>query len=316
MTPPLPLRTPDLLAILAVVVIWGVNFVVMKLGLAHFTPFQMGAGRYLFAFLPLALLIRAPRIKARWMLAFGLTQGVGQFGFLFVALQVGMSAALASVLMQTQVFFTALFGVLLLHERIGAALKTGFGFAAVGLALLATNVVLAQGADLVTGWGLALNLASAAMWAVSNIVVRLAQQESAGFDPVAFVVWSSAVPVLPFLALSLGFDGLQAQANWLAAPWSAWAALAFLGLVATTLAYGLWTRLLKKYPASRVAPFSLGVPLVGLSSGILALGEQVTPLQWGGAFFVFCALLSVLFGPRIAGRLGARGWGRRRSDAP
>jgi O-acetylserine/cysteine efflux transporter len=288
------LKPADLASLLLVVAIWGLNFVVMKVGLAHFTPFQLGVGRFAFAFFPLALRVRFPAVRARWVLAFGLTQGVGQFGCLFVALQVGMTAALASVLMQTQVFFTAIFGVVLLGERIGRPLKIGFAFAAASLACFAANIWM-QAAAGVTALGLALNLGSAAMWAASNVVVRKAQRDSTGFDPLAFVVWSSAVAIGPFLLLSWSFDAPAARANWLHAPWSAWAALATLGWVATALAYGLWTHLLKKFPASRVAPFSLGVPIIGLVAGVALLGETVAPLQLAGALLVFCALGCVLF---------------------
>jgi O-acetylserine/cysteine efflux transporter len=300
--PPPQLKPRDILSILVVVVIWGMNFVVMKVGLASFTPFQMGAGRFLFAFLPLALLVPRPAVRARGVLAFGLTQGLGQFGFLFVALHVGMTAALASVLMQTQVFFTALLGVLLLHERIGGALKGGMAFAAAGLACFVVNIALAPGTSAVTGLGLVLNLASAASWAASNIVVRKAQQEGKAFDPLSFVAWASAVPILPFLALSALLDPPQAHANWLHAPWQAWLTLAILGWLATNLAYGLWTGLLKRFPASRVAPFSLGVPLIGLLAGIVLLGERIAALQWLGALLVFCALACVLVGPRFLGQ--------------
>jgi O-acetylserine/cysteine efflux transporter len=294
-----PFRPADLAAILGVVVIWGLNFVVMKVGLAHFTPFQLGAGRFAFAFLPLALFIRVPRVRPRWLLAFGLTQGVGQFGFLFVALQVGMTAALASVLMQTQVFFTAGLGAGLLGERIGRPLQAGIAFAAAGLACFALNTARAQGVAAVTALGLVLTLGSAFMWAASNIVVRKATAESGGFDALAFVVWSSGLAILPFVLLSWHFDPAPAQAHWTHAPWQGWVALVLLGWVATSLAYGLWTGLLKKFPASRVAPFSLGVPVIGVIAGIFLLGEQVAPLQWAGAVLVLCALASVLFGDRL-----------------
>lgn len=294
------LEASDLAAVLLVVVVWGINFVVMKVGLASLTPFQMGAGRYLFAFLPLALLVRRPPVRARWLLAFGMTQGVGQFGLLFLALQVGMGAALASVLLQTQVFFSACFGFLLLRERIARPLKVGMGFAALGLACFGTAAVASPAGASVTVWGLLLTLAAAAMWSLSNIIVRLAQRESADFDPLAFIAWCSGVPILPFALLSACFDPPGAQAHWLQMPWTGWAALAFLGWVATDLGYGLWTRLLKRHPASRVAPFSLGVPLVGLCAGILLLGERVAPLQWGGASLVLCALVCVVMGPRLA----------------
>lgn len=295
------LKGGDLAAVAVVVLIWGMNFVVMKIGLAWFTPFQMGAGRFLFAFLPLALVLRQPGAAPRWMLAFGLAQGLGQFGLLFLALHIGMTAALASVLLQTQVFFSAGLGVLLLGERVGKPLKIGMGFAGVGLACFGGNAWLSQASD-ISASSLALTLGAAAFWAMSNIVVRKAQQGAAAFSATAFVAWSSAVPVLPFLAMSCWFDPPGAAANWSRAPWQAWLVLAFLGWVATNLGYGLWTGLLGKFPAARVAPFSLGVPLIGLLAGILLLGESVAPLQWAGALFVFGALLSVLFSPLLLQR--------------
>ena len=110
----IPLAPRDLLAVLAVVVIWGLNFIAMKWALQSFTPFELGAVRYLFAALPMLLLVRPPRLGWHWVLALGLFQGVVQFGFGFFALRLGMTAALASVLMQTQIFFTALFAVIIL----------------------------------------------------------------------------------------------------------------------------------------------------------------------------------------------------------
>ena len=293
------LKASDLGAVAIVVLIWGLNFVVMKLGLAHFTPFQLGAGRFVFAFLPLALVLRQPGTSPRWMLAFGLAQGLGQFGLLFVALRIGMTAALASVLLQTQVFFSAALGVLLLGEAVGKPLLAGMAFAAVGLACFAANVAMSPSGGAVTGWGLVLTLGSAAFWAVSNIVVRKAQQGAGRFNATAFVAWSSAVPILPFAAMSWWFDPPGAQENWVRAPWQGWLVLMFLGWIATNLGYGLWTGLLKKFPAAQVAPFSLGVPVIGLLAGILLLGEPVAPLQWIGVAFVLCALLCVLLGPRL-----------------
>jgi uncharacterized membrane protein len=197
-TAPGPMRARDLLAALAVVVLWGVNFVAMKWGLRSFTPFQLGALRYLCAALPLVLLVQAPRLHWRWVLLFGAFQGVGQFGFLFVALQMGMTAALASVLLQTQVFFTALFGFGVLHERPGRPLVLGLALAGVGLLCFAMNHLQPGAATAGTTLaGLLLTLCAAASWAASNIVSRLAQQASPGYNPLSFVIWSSLVPVLP-----------------------------------------------------------------------------------------------------------------------
>ena len=308
------LRARDLVAALVVVVLWGLNFVVMKWGLLSFSPFQLGVARYACAALPLVLLVRPPRVHWRWVLLFGLFQGVGQFGFLFVGLKVGMTAGLASVLLQTQVFFTALFGFALLNERPGMPLRWGMVLAALGLVCFAMNYVgpgieasMGRGGVVSTTMtGLLLTLCAAAMWAASNIVARLAQQQNPGYDPLAFVIWSSLVPVVPFVALSAAFD--PDAARWLqwqtfaSVPWTAWAAVAYLGWAATITGYALWTQLLQRYPANRVAPFSLAVPVVGLTAGMLLLGEGVAPWQWAGIALVVAALGCVVLGPRLSAR--------------
>ncbi len=310
-----PLRARDLLAALVVVILWGVNFVAMKWGLRSFSPFQLGAARYLCAALPLVLLVRPPRMHWRWVLLFGLFQGVGQFGFLFIGLKVGMAAGLASVLLQTQVFFTALLGFALLRERPGLPLRLGMGLAALGLVCFAMNYVgPGSGVGVATATtlaGLLLTLCGAAMWASSNIVARLAQQHSPGFDPLAFVIWSSLVPVLPFMALSALFD--PDAARWLqwqtlaSVPLLSWAAVAYLGWAATIVGYALWTNLLQRYPANRVAPFSLAVPVVGLTAGWLLLDEGVAPWQWAGIALVVAALACVVLGPRLQAKMAGSG---------
>ncbi|MET0858916.1 MAG: EamA family transporter [Telluria sp.] len=295
----------DYLAALGVVLIWGTNFIAMKYALHDMTPFQLGAGRYLFAVLPLILFVPRPRLPARWVILYGLFQGVGQFGFLFLALKVGMSAALGSVLMQTQVFFTALFGFVLLREHASRSLLAGLFLAALGITCFALNY-LAPGADTggTTAAGFVLVLGSAAMWAASNIVVRRAQQATPQFEVVPFMVWSSLVPIIPFALLSLAFDAPATRWQWTSAPLSTWLSLAYLGWFATILAYALWTGLLKRHALNRVAPFSLGVPVVGISSGMLVLGESVSAWQWAGVTLVVAALATVMFGPRFLEKRG------------
>ena len=291
----------DLAAVAVVVVVWGLNFVVMKFALRDFTPFQLGAARYVFAVLPLILFIRPPPIARKWLLMYGLFQGVGQFGILFFALQVGMTAALASVLLQTQVFFTALFGFVLLNERASRSQQAGMLMAALGLGCFVLNYAQPESTSALannatTLAGLLLTLCAAAMWAASNIVARRVQQTSKDYSPMAFVVWSSSVAVLPFVALSFAFDAPDVRWQWLQARGSSWLAVAYLGWGATIIGYTLWTGLLKRHPANRVAPFSLGVPVVGLATGMLVLGETITPWQWGGIALLAAALACVMLG--------------------
>lgn len=299
------LSTRDLLAALCVVVVWGTNFVAMKIGLRELTPFQLGAGRYLFALLPLVLFIRPPRLAWQWVLLYGVCQGVGQFGLLFLALRAGMSASLASVLLQTQVFFTALLGIGLLREHVDRALQAGMLLAALGLACFGADYVTA-GAGGIGIAALLLCLGGAAMWAASNIVVRLARQTAPAFDVLGFMVWSSLVPVAPFCLLSYAFDPAASRAALTHLSWHTWAALAYLGWLATILGYALWTGLLKRHPANRIAPFSLGVPVVGISAGMLLLGDRITGWQWTGIAFIVCSLAVVVFGASLLAKPAAR----------
>jgi O-acetylserine/cysteine efflux transporter len=300
-----PFGARDYTAALGVVLIWGTNFIAMKYALHDMTPFQLGAGRYLFAIIPLILAVPRPKLAWKWVVLYGLFQGVGQFGCLFLSLKIGMSAALASVLMQTQVFFTALFGFVLLREHASRALLAGLFLAALGLACFSMNY-LAPGADTggTTSLGFVLALGSAAMWAASNIIVRRAQQSTPQFDVVPFMVWSSLVPIIPFALLSLAFDPPATRWQWSAAPWSTWVSLAYLGWFATILAYALWTGLLKRHAVNRVAPFSLAVPAVGITSGMLVFGDTISGWQWAGVALIVTSLATVMFGGRFlsAGR--------------
>ena len=294
-----PFGVRDYCAASGVVLIWGTNFIAMKFALHDMTPFQLGALRYLFAVLPLILFVPRPKLAWKWVVLYGLFQGVGQFGCLFLALKVGMSAALGSVLMQTQVFFTALFGFVLLGEHASRALLAGLSVAALGIGCFAMNY-LSPGADLggTTALGFVLVLGSAALWAASNLVVRRAQQSTPQFEVVPFMVWCSLVPIVPFVLLSLAFDPPATRWQWVAAPLSTWLSLAYLGYFATILAYALWTGLLKRHPMNRVAPFSLAVPVVGISSGMLVFGDVISAWQWAGTALIVVSLVLVMFGAR------------------
>ena len=294
----------DLAAALVVVLVWGVNFVAMKFALRDFTPFQLGAARFLFAALPLMLFIKPPQVPWKWVVLYGLFQGVGQFGILFIALKVGMTAALASVLLQTQVFFTALFGFLLLHERASRPLQAGMVLAALGLSCFGYNYVSpgAAGGSGTTVAGFVLTLCAAAMWAASNIVARRVQKVAGDYSPIAFVVWSGMVAIVPFMVLSWLFDPEAVRWHWLEAGWTSWLSIAYLGWMATIVGYSLWTGLLKRHPANRVSPFGLGVPIVGLAAGMLVLGEVITPWQWAGIALVVAALACVMLGGLIKRR--------------
>ncbi|MGM3388532.1 EamA family transporter [Stutzerimonas stutzeri] len=285
----------DLLLALVVILVWGMNFVVIKVGLDDIPPMLLGALRFILAAFPAVLFIKRPQMPLRWLLAYGATISLGQFAFLFSAMKMGMPAGLASLVLQSQAFFTLFFAVLFLGERLRAANLAGLLVAAGGLTLIGL-----QGERGMTLAGFLLTICAASMWALGNIVTRRVGK----VNLVGLVVWGSLIPPLPFFALSWMLEGPEAIAAALHGfSLDSMLVLVYLAFGATILGYGLWSRLLSRYPANTVAPFSLLVPVVGLTSAALLLDEHLGLLQGVGALLVMLGLVINVGGGWMAGRL-------------
>ncbi|MDR5758020.1 EamA family transporter [Caballeronia sp. LZ035] len=284
----------DLLIATVVIFAWGVNFVVIKLGLHGVPPMLLGALRFALAATP-ACFIKRPQIPLRWLFAYGLTISLGQFALLFYGMSVGMPAGLASLVLQAQAFFTLFFAAIFLGERIRAANLVGLAIAAAGLALIGI-----QGGHAMTLTGFLFTLAAAAMWALGNVVTKAMGK----VDLLSLVVWGSLIPPLPFLALSLIFEGpARIESSLAAIPLVSVLAIGYLAFVATIVGYSLWGKLLARYPAASVAPFSLLVPVIGLVSAAVFLGEDLSGAQIAGAALVMAGLVVNVFGKWLVQRV-------------
>ena len=293
-----PLRSKDLLLILTVIVVWGVNFAVIKVGVADVPPLLLGGLRFLLAAFPAVLFLRAPKVPLRLYILYGMTISVGQFSLLFTAIHMGMPTGLASLVLQSQAFFTMVFAAFWLKEQWRANQLAGLVLAAGGLVLIGS----AHGLSMPLA-GFMLTIGAAAMWACGNIVTR-AVGRYGPMNQLAFVVWASLVPPLPLLLLSAWLEGPQAMATALTHfSGTAFAALAYLAWAATLFGYGVWTALLSRYPANRIAPFSQLVPVVGLTTGWLVFGEVLRPVHFTGGALLMAGLLVNLFGARLFARL-------------
>ncbi|MET9665957.1 EamA family transporter [Streptomyces sp. NPDC006475] len=258
-----------------VAAVWGVNFVVIELGLGHFPPLLFSALRFLVAALPAVFFVGRPKVAWKWLIGVGLALGVAKFGLLFIGMDRGMPAGLSSLVLQIQAVFTAVLAAVLLAERPGRARVLGMAVALGGIALAAVDE--GTSGPLL---GFVLVVAAAACWGVSNVLTRKASPP----DALNFMVWVSVVPVLPLLALSLLFEGPSADLHALRSlDWSGAGTIVYVAWGATVFGFGAWGFLLRRYPASAVAPFSLLVPVFGMTSAALLLDESVSPLRWGAA---------------------------------
>lgn len=285
----------DLMLALVVIVVWGMNFVVIRVGLDNIPPMLLGSLRFMLVAFPAVFFVKRPQLPLRWLLAYGATISLGQFAFLFSAMKVGMPAGLASLVLQSQAFFTLFFAALFLGERLRVANLVGLLIAASGLLLIGL-----QGDRSMTLAGFVLTICAASMWALGNIVTRKVGK----INLVGLVVWGSLVPPIPFFILSWFLEGPQAIEGALRGfGLSSALVLLYLAFGATMLGYSLWSRLLSRYPANTVAPFSLLVPVVGLTSAALLLDEYLGLLQAVGALLVMLGLAINVGGGWLVGRL-------------
>lgn len=287
-----------LLLALAVVFVWGTNFVVIRWGLdGGMPPFLFATLRFALSALPWLLFMPRPAVPWRKLAAFGVLLGVGQFGLLYLAIQGHISPGLASLVIQLQVFFTIGLSLVLLKERVRGFQVVGLLMALGGLALIALNL----GAQ-VTGLGLGLVLAAAFFWACANLVAKSAGR----VNMLHFVVWSSAFAVPPLLALSLLLEGPSAMGHALqAASAATWGTVLWQALGNSLFGYGAWNWLLSRHPAATVTPMALLVPLFGMGASALLLGEAMPGWKLGACALVLCGLAVIIFWPRLHARLAS-----------
>lgn len=269
------MSTRDRLLAVFVAVLWGGNFLAIRVSLDHFPPLFLAALRFAVIAVPTLMFVPRPQVPLRWLLGYGLGFGVVQFVFLFIAMDIGMPTGLASLVLQASAPFTVLLGALLLRERI--ATRQGFGIALAVLGLAAIAVARAQTAAVLP---VLLTLVGALGWALGNLASKLAAPP----NPLHLTLWMSVVAPVPLLAMSWATEG----------PMAGWEALrdaftpggvpglvglAYTVVLGTVVGSGIWTALMFRHPAGVVAPYSLLVPVVGIALAALVLGERPTVIE-------------------------------------
>ncbi len=286
------MAVPHIFLALITVFLWGFNFVVIKVGVMDMPPLFLTALRYFFAAVPLIFFLPRPKVPWKHMVVYGMVMGCAQFGLLYTAIKWGLPTGLASLVMQSQAFFTMALAVTLLGEIplkshiAGASVAFG-GLAVIGLERLNISAMVP----------LLMCVGAAFSWAIGNIVNRKVGRVNA----VSFVAWTSLVPVLPLLVLSLVLEGPQAIATGIAnANGLTVLVVVYMAYGATIVGAGIWSYLLLRYPAGTVAPFSLLVPIVGFLGAYFAFAEEITLLEVIGSAMVVAGLALNVFGRRLS----------------
>ena len=286
-----------LLLALAVVAVWGSNFVVIKVALAHLPPLLFATLRFTLAFLPAAFFLKRPAVPWLHLAAYGILIGAGQFGLLYIAMDRSISPGLASLVVQTQVFFTIGLAMWFTAERVRPFQWFALALAAAGLVI----IVLNRGGD-VTPLGLGLVLVAAMSWAGGNLVAKA----GGTVNMLAYVVWASLFAIPPLLLLSVLFEGLPAIRSGLAnADALTWAAVLYQSLGNTMFGYASWGWLLARHPAATVSPFALLVPVFGMSTSALLMNEPLQSWKLLAAMFVLSGLALNLAWPRLRAALSS-----------
>ncbi|MBI5791623.1 MAG: EamA family transporter [Rhodocyclales bacterium] len=293
----LPLR--HFLLALAVVAVWGINFVVIKFALGALPPLLMAALRFALVLLPGLFFCARPAVPLGNLALYGFLIGFGQFGLLYVAMNGHISPGLASLVIQLQVFFTIALAMRLSGERVRR-----YQWLALLLAAGGIGVIVLHTDGSTTPLGLFLVLLAALAWAGGNIAAK----QGAPANMLAYVVWSSAFAVPPLLALSLAIEGWDAISIALrTADTAAWAAVAWQAWGNSLFGYAAWGWLLARHPAATITPMAMLVPVFGMGAAALWLDESLPGWKLAAAALVLAGLAINLLWPRLRAALAASG---------
>lgn len=254
-----------LLLALMVVVIWGLNFIFVKFGLQEISPLLLCALRFILASIPAIFFIKPPNVPFKLVVQYGTFMFALQFGLVFVGMYIGMTPGMASLIMQMQIFFTMFFAMIFFGERPSAGHVLGALVSLMGIGLVSLHF----DTD-VSVLGFILILAAAASWGVGNLIAKKMKTTQL----IAVVVWGSFIASIPMILLALLFEGPSSFVkSYEHLTWWGVGSLCYIVYASTWVGYGVWSWLIGRYPVAVIVPFTLLVPVVGILSSVVFLGE-------------------------------------------
>ena len=285
----------DSLLAALVATVWGVNFVVIDWGMDGVPPLLFAAVRFTAVLVPATFLVPRPNAPWRVILAVGAFMSLGQFGFLYVSMALGMPPGLAALVLQAQVVFTIVIAAAVLREMPTTAQVVGVALGTVGLVVVGVG----RGGDVSTA-ALVSCLMGALSWGVGNVIARASGVRGG----LSLTVWSSVVVPVPLLGLSLVLDGPQAVVAALAGfSGQAVVSTLYTAGVASLVGYGIFNTLLARWPSGAVVPWVLLAPVVAMLSAWLLLDQAPNAAEVGGGLLLLVGALIALRPRRSAAPL-------------
>lgn len=267
--------------------VWGSNFAVLKFSLIDLPPMFMACLRFTFVSIPAIFFVPRPQVPWRYFISFPLFFLVGQFSLLFFAIDMGMPAGLASLLMQSQIFFTLVLSYYCFKERPHRTQLLGIAIATIGLFFIGSSAHQGQ----MTMIGFSLTLIAAIFISCGNMVARKVAQLP-NINIFHFVIWTNLVTIGPFFLLSYWFDGIEnMQRTLYSLSFTTFIAVLYQAIFSTILGFGLWAYLFRHNSPAKVVPYGLLIPVFGLLVANIMLGENLNEKQWIGAFLLMLGLL-------------------------
>lgn len=290
------LTSLEIAAIVAVIVIWGVNNAAAKAATEVMPPLMVGAIRFLIAALCLAPFVRPPFPDWKSLLLIVLVGGPIHYGLLYLAFWMAHDVSPVTVATQMWVPFTAIAAFLLLGERLSRVAVAGIGVAFLGVAWMALD------AHAIQDWrAILLGVTASAAWALVTVVAR----RTTSIPPVKMqgLLAAFALPVLAGGSAIFEHGQLEAVAR--ATP-LIWLCLIWAGLVSSVFATSLVFWLVQRREAGRVTPYLLATPVVSIAIGWGLMGDVLTVQILTGAALTMAGVGLVALAERRL-RAGAGG---------
>ena len=268
-----------------IVVLWGLNFVALKIAVLSLPPIFLAGLRFLLISIPWIFFVEKPKVSKRQFITLPITLGVLQYSLLYYGMSTGLSAGLSAVILQTQSFFTVIMSTILIKEKPRLNEISGLLIGALGVMILLIN----NNGDFKIEAVLII-LAAAISWGIANIQLK----NLGNVNMVSFLIWISpfAAIVLFIISFILEYD-LVLNIDFSNVEIKVFLSIFYTAYLSTVIGFTMWQYLLNKYKSIQITPYGLLVPVTGSIFGYIILSEVLEIYQIIAGIVIIIGLMVI-----------------------